>query len=117
MNIKESQIGVYNCEVEGSVLKSYELSTSLKIKKFPKSISVNDGLNRELTCTFNSPVSSVQYLSFLLEKCLIKFRQIDQKVVFNWFRTEEGETDDLKREKLCSLKGSVCSDEEVRFVK
>jgi len=93
LNIKESQIGVYNCEVEGSVLKSYELSTSLKIKKFPKSVSVNDGLNRELTCTFNSP--------------------IDQKVVFNWFRMEEGETDDLKREKLCSLKGSVCSDEDV----
>jgi len=93
LNIKESQIGVYNCEVEGSVVKSYELSTSLKIKKFPKSVSVNDGLNRELTCTFNSP--------------------IDQKVVFNWFRAEEGETDAEKREKLCSLKGSVCSDEDV----
>jgi len=93
LNIKESHIGVYSCEVDGTVLKSYELSTSLKIKKFPKSISVNDGLPRELTCTFNSP--------------------IDQKVVFNWFRTEEGETDDLKREKLCSLKGSVCSDEDV----
>ena len=62
LSIKESNIGVYNCEVDGTVLKSYELSTSLKIKKFPKSISVNDGLNRELTCTFNSPVSSAQYL-------------------------------------------------------
>ena len=42
-----------------------------------------------------------------------KFAQIDQKVVFNWFRAEEGETDAEKREKLCSLKGSVCSDEDV----
>ena len=64
LNIKESHIGVYSCEVDGTVLKSYELSTSLKIKKFPKSISVNDGLPRELTCTFNSPVSSGQYLSY-----------------------------------------------------
>ena len=55
-DIGEAQLGVYSCEYEGRVIRSFHLDTSLKIRKFPKSVSVNDGLPKDLLCTLNSHV-------------------------------------------------------------
>ena len=61
-DIDESLLGIYSCqslEGEGTVLRRFQLDTSLKINKFPKSISVNDGLPQELLCTLNSHVRTI----------------------------------------------------------
>jgi len=87
-NIQESQLGTYTCQSGDTVIRAFQLDTSLKINKFPKSISVNDGLPQELLCTLNS--------------------HDDQEVVFNWFRADEGDSEGSSREMLCSLEGSSC---------
>jgi len=87
-DIEESQLGTYTCKSGEDIIRIFELDTSLKIRKFPKSISVNDGLPQELLCTLNS--------------------HDDQEVVFNWFRADEGDSEGESREMLCSLEGSSC---------
>jgi len=95
-DIGEAQLGVYSCEYEGRVIRSFHLDTSLKIRKFPKSVSVNDGLPKDLLCTLNS--------------------HDDQEVEFSWFRAEEGDTGGQSREMLCNLEGSNCPAPDVREI-
>lgn len=90
-DIDESLLGIYSCqslEGEGTVLRRFQLDTSLKIRKFPLSVSVNDGLPTELTCTLKS--------------------HDDQEVQFDWFTADEEDTEGDNREMLCSLEGSSC---------
>ena len=57
-DVQEGQIGVYKCLTEdGSVIKSFEIDSSFRVKKLPKSISVDDGASVEIECGLKAPLT------------------------------------------------------------
>jgi len=91
-NVKEENLGIYRCyNEENEVLQSFQVDISVRLKKLPKSISIDEGSSTEndLKC---SMISS------------------GQEVVFKWFSRPEGEEDETKNTLICSkTEDSDCS--------
>ena len=54
-DVGEEQLGLYSCVgEEGVILRSFEVDISLRLKKLPKSMSVDDGAATEITCSLKA---------------------------------------------------------------
>lgn len=83
-NVQEENLGVYRCFAsEAEELESYLVDISLKLKKLPKSISIDEGSStmEDLKCIM---ISS------------------GQEVDFKWYSRPEGEEDKSKMTPICS---------------
>jgi len=83
MDIKQDDLGFYSCyDSDDELLKKFEVDISVRLRKLPKSISIDQGsdLRDELECTLTSA---------------------GQEVVFRWFTKPEGNPDDSAQKPLC----------------
>jgi len=91
-DIQQEHIGIYKClSGDDTVIKTFELDSNFKVKKLPKSISVDDGTPEvEIECSLRAAIPG-------------------QDVEFIWYTLAEDAKDPSSRSKLCT-KGTECSD-------
>ena len=59
-DIQEPQNGVYKCVTEeNKVVKTFDVDSKFKLKKLPKSQSVDDGTPTEIECSLKAVSSKV----------------------------------------------------------
>ena len=86
-DIQQEHIGIYKClSGDDTVIKTFELDSNFKVKKLPKSISVDDGTPEvEIECSLravknnfidNGGVFMEYYIPYRPDKSLIPRRHI-----------------------------------------
>jgi len=93
LSVQEENLGLYRCSDADQTLKTFEVGISFKLKKMPKSFSIDEGSSTEndLKCSLHSS---------------------GQEVVFKWFSRAEEE--DSERTLICSKSSETdCSQHNI----
>ena len=53
-DIQDQQLGFYRCSQDGVLLNTFQLDISFKLRRLPKSVSVDEGSPVQLDCVLNT---------------------------------------------------------------